>query len=609
MANKKITRNSNKTLLLYDLGGQISSISSGLTSIVGAGAQNAQLKDTSSIQNLINNNMNYKSNAIDNDSLMQDWANMQLGNNISYKDVRGGSTGSRLLNTLSAAGSGAISGASFGAAGAVIGGLAGLGSGIFGWARGDALAKQKQNSLNKQTQEANQHIVNTMIQKGLNIDKTNDLSLMANYSAFGGNLYTNVPNADTHGGEFSNGVTIINNGGTHEENPLSGVPMGIAENGEENLVEEGEVRYNDYMFSNRLFANEKLLDAVKLPTSFNNHSFADIAERINRESSERPNDPISKKGLQANMAKLQMAQEQLKQKDTMKKTGNVFAPGGPLTFDKLQASNIYQPFNDTKAPVTFPTKVGVKVDPNYLNSLNPNKDTKASAFNMDSSILRYAPAIGSGIMTLTDALGLTNKADYSNAEAIGNSANNLSTISFNPIGDKLKYNPFDRDYYINKLNANAGATRSAIRENSGGNRINAQQNLLASDYNYGQSLGNLARQAEEQNQTQLQRVAEFNRATNQFNTEGAFRAASVNKQNDELRMRAKQIEAQMRESIDAQSAQAKMANLNSFLESLGGIGQEEDSKKTIKMLLDKGVLTSPKACGGKLKTKRKGLTY
>ena len=45
----------------------------------------------------------------------------------------------------------------------------------------------------------------------------------------------------THGANFDTGLTLIGNGGTHEENPNEGVPMGMDSEGIPNLVEEDEV--------------------------------------------------------------------------------------------------------------------------------------------------------------------------------------------------------------------------------------------------------------------------------------------------------------------------------------------------------------------------------
>ena len=45
-------------------------------------------------------------------------------------------------------------------------------------------------------------------------------------------------------------VTIFEEGGSHQENPLGGIPQGVGSNGKPNLVEEGETKWNDYIFSN-----------------------------------------------------------------------------------------------------------------------------------------------------------------------------------------------------------------------------------------------------------------------------------------------------------------------------------------------------------------------
>ncbi len=47
-------------------------------------------------------------------------------------------------------------------------------------------------------------------------------------------------------------VTLFEGGGTHEQNPLGGIPQGVGSNGKPNLVEEGETKWNDYIFSNSI---------------------------------------------------------------------------------------------------------------------------------------------------------------------------------------------------------------------------------------------------------------------------------------------------------------------------------------------------------------------
>lgn len=403
----------------------------------------------------------------------------------------------------------------------------------------------------------------------------------------GGNLYTSVPNIGQHGGDFSNGVTIIGNGGTHEQNPFEGVPMGIAPDGAPNLVEQGEVKFNDYVFSNRLFATGGLLAAHNLPTTYADHSFADIAEKLSRESSERPNDPISKRGLISAMTRLQQAQEQLRAEEQNRKYakgGHLFAGGGPAGINP----DLY---DEEDNYLIVPTGSKITGNPFAYDDasyqapvVTSNGDTlpnTSSRQGRGSSWLRYAPAVGAGLGVLTDALGWTNSPDYSNADLVGSAVDNLTDIEFTPIGNYLTYRPLDRNYYINKLNAEAGAIRRAIVNQSGGNRATAIAGLLAADYNTLGRMGDLARQAEEYNMAQRERVEAFNRGTNQFNSEMGLKAAIAKQANDKLRLQARTAQAQLRDQADARSSAGRAANLTNLFDSLGDIGREGFSRNMI----------------------------
>jgi hypothetical protein len=125
------------------------------------------------------------------------------------------------------------------------------------------------------------------------------------------NLFASGGDADNT--DFSNGVTEYNEGGTHEENPNGGVPVGTDSKGTPNLVEQGEVRYKDYIYSNRLSPSKEVLDKVGLSPLYSKYSFAKCAEILSRESKERPNDPISQNGLNSLMSRLKDAQDMTKE--------------------------------------------------------------------------------------------------------------------------------------------------------------------------------------------------------------------------------------------------------------------------------------------------------
>lgn len=597
-----------------NIGGSIGNMLGAASSIVGTGVSNAQIADTSGIEGQIDAAKSYVVGANNNDALMSEWGAWSPMENVHWKDIRGGSTGQRLTGTLGAVGSGVSTGAMVGGPiGAIVGGAAGLISGVAGWIGGNRKAKKKAKRLNEQIGYANESNLLALEDRAEAIDMQNDLLTLANYAAKGGKIYIKPENRGKfteycggkvtseciakgkrssdpavrkratfaanarkwkhelggnlfddgglmhqHGGIFSNDVIIIGNGGTHEENPFEGVQIGVDSQGIPNMVEEGEVIWNDYVFSNRLKPTQEFKDKYKVK----GETFADVAKEMQKESEERPNDPISKRGLEDSMMKLQIEQEGIRMKDNRRGNKNLFDEGG----SKL-------------------------------------------------SWLRYAPVAGSALGVIGD---LFSKPDYSNANLVMEAANKAGEylpVSYTPIGNYLDYTPFDRNYYTNKLTGQAGATRRAVVNQSAGNRATAMAGLLAADYNAQGKYGDLIRQAEEFNLAQRQTVEQFNRATNQANAEMGLQASRANQAARqaaaEARLKGVTQAAALRDAEDKQRAAGRSANLTNLFDNLGGLGKESYIMDMIKnnpaLLYDwmgtyKG---AKKACGGYLTIKNK----
>lgn len=132
----------------------------------------------------------------------------------------------------------------------------------------------------------------------------------------GGPLYT-------QGGTWDTGMTYINEGGTHEENPYEGIQVGVDPNGIPNTVEEGEVIFNDYVFSNRLKLNKGQKEYFKLGKN-KEYSYADAAKKLTKEFEETPNDPISKNGRNAILQDLMMFQEEKRAKQQERRLARQF---------------------------------------------------------------------------------------------------------------------------------------------------------------------------------------------------------------------------------------------------------------------------------------------
>lgn len=911
-----------------DLSGTISGVANAAGTMFNAFSSNAQLADTSELQNEINQQQGYTVQATSNDDLLNEWSSFSPMDTVSWKDIRGLSAGQAIGNTIGAIGSGASAGAAVGGPmGAIVGGAVGLGSSIAGIFSGNKKAKKQAANLNNQINLANEKNLSSLEYRADSLDSQAGLNALANFSAEGGQIHiapskrgtftaaakkrgksvqefasqvlSNKDNYSTamvkkanfaknaskwkhaNGGTLDNNyidynqdLTFIDNGGTHEENPNEGVQMGVDSQGVPNLVEQGEVVFNDYVFSNRLSPSKELLKQFNLPESYANSSFAYIAEKLNKESSERPNDPISKNGLRDSMNKLRGAQELYKQTMDNTNNNNKFATGGGLNVPYISddsyswglgnwenyigdllrrannlsevnrlfpATNGYFPSgermfwiteNGKRLPITeseyrrrypstnnywesrksrlqqdpledaerratisriiddqmrnspeyFPNGERVRDDQKVINRRNNNSTNSRSKdywgnlqgnledilidryFPADTSFrffpeqrittpiqeenypplidplprygltdnlgkteratiqdigsrrglldpqldygfsqyptyefpveetssntksnsssgrtskentpkesntgpqsstntgssrtsitsgstntasskrtvtssnrryvpgnasmtqvqlaeapsvfrglpenginterirenieetknnqkqykqqqlsdrisdLRYAPAVGAGIGVFTDLLGLTNTPDYSGANLIKEATSNLTPVDYKPIGNYLQYRPFDRNYYATKLANQANATRANMANLSGGNRAAAMTGILAADYNAQGKLGDLYRQSEEYNQAQRERVEQFNRATNQFNSEMDLKAKMANQDQNKLRIQAALAQANLMDQANSRASVGRTANLTNLFDSLGDIGREE----------------------------------
>lgn len=415
----------------------------------------------------------------------------------------------------------------------------------------------------------------------------------------GGNLYSDIPAYQTHGGDFLNGVTVVGAGGTHEDNPYEGVPVGIAPDGQPNLVEEGEVIFNDYVFSNRLHPSDKQLKESRLPNKYKGYTFALIAEDMSKESSERPNDPISQRGLQDSLGKLALLQEQQRMKKGKKGTQQMMAFGGrkyagPWDIEGLNDHPEYKGWNPDvvdemlhEQQLIDDAKTGINPDiikaerAGTLQAPTPHKSIKSSTDTDPkqkplSTFARYAPIVGSAIGALSSVF---EKPDYTNSDLILDAANSLSRdrVSSRPINNYLTYKPLDRNYYLSKLQGQAGATRAALR-NSGSNPGQVMAGLLAADYNAQNAVGDTLMKMDMYNEQQRQAVEQFNRGTNQYNSQAAISADAQNAQlasmRDRMRLAGITSAAGMREATDTALANSKSMNLTNFFDNLGAVGQE-----------------------------------
>ena len=252
-----------------------------------------------------------------NQNLLNAWDANDLQQGLDYKFGW-----SNIADNLTASGKGAAAGMMIGGPwGALIGGIAGgllnIGSQIGGNSRAEEL-----NQLIKVT---NDNQISSFYDTAQRNQARSQREAMMNYFAEGGLL------------DSGNGITKFNVGGSHEQNPYGGIMQGIAPDGEPNMVEEGEVKYKDYIFSDRFKVTKAMLKKYNLPEKYTGLSFAKVADKLQKETEERPNDPIALSTLESNMERLQEAQEQHRSekavRDASQLLENMMAGGGKIHID------------------------------------------------------------------------------------------------------------------------------------------------------------------------------------------------------------------------------------------------------------------------------------
>jgi hypothetical protein len=114
-------------------------------------------------------------------------------------------------------------------------------------------------------------------------------------------------------------LTEFNAGGSHEENPLGGIPQGTAPDGRANLVEQGETKLNaaNYIFSDKIKVDKDIAKELNLPKNFVGKTFAEVSKNINSRNGnsrrEKGYDRIEDKARDTELETLMNAQELQKQ--------------------------------------------------------------------------------------------------------------------------------------------------------------------------------------------------------------------------------------------------------------------------------------------------------
>lgn len=473
-----------------NLGGTIGGIASVASGAINAGMQAAQI-DTSKADNAVEAANNYQVDGASLDEISNMYNTAFAKTDWSKDDFTQG-TGEQLIGMLNAGLSGAGSGASMGGIGAAIGAGVGILSSGLGWLAGDIKANKKAKEANRLGYLANVGIYNKTKNAINNAITQEENEFMRNLVAYGGPLHN-------HSGDWSNGLTFINEGGTHEENPFDGVLMGFDQEGIPNLVEEGEIIYNDYVFSNRLKPSKKQLESSGLNKKYNDLTFAKIVEDLQKASAETPLDKISKESLDDMMATMINMQEEVRMKKGLKGQNRLMANGGHI-FDGKRDIKVENLLN--KAELAEQKGNAKKANRLLNRAINVEE---GNTFDW-SSLGMYAPIVDSLGKTIYN---IAKPVDESNIIA-EDAYRELPVMELPRLTQhKVAYKPIDRNALINPV-INTGRATARDIQNIGTTGADVMNRLALNAYNTQKAVGQAYLEADAKDLANRMQNAQFN---------------------------------------------------------------------------------------------------
>lgn len=450
---------------------------------------------------------------------------------------------------------------------------------------------------------------NSIRDKESNWNQTNDAikerNKMFNIKAKGGvilplGVQPNMAMNYDDGGKL---LTEFNNGGRHETNIYGGVPQGSDSQGSPNLVEEGETKFNDYIFSDRLMLDKDTVAEHNLPKSMEGKTFAEASKKLNKLYKERPNDFITKSTAKDYLTRLTAANDKARAIDessnTMAYGGNMYDGGNYLNIDRSQDvsyaplayrgenAKLWSALENKKYDNTTPflglsQKLESKKLLNNAKSLTSNIKEKPSFFR-DSKNLRYAP-IAFDALASTGLFGKTPTPSTISPTLI----QNQGMLSPQAIDEMQTRKAVDEAYQtgVSGLAESAGGSGSALRAGLSG---------LTSDYMSG--IGKSFVDVNRANIAQKQAADQFN-----LQTQG-----NVASQNAQLINQSNLYNNQLLNAKDQADYENRMSYLGKAAEGVGDIGYESRLGEILPKIYgydQYGNYTAKlKKCGGRLRLK------
>lgn len=456
------------------------------------------------------------------------------------------------------------------------------------------------------------------------LGQTNLLNRFYHSGEGGGNLHT-------HGATFDNGMTYFNVGGTHGQNPYGGILQGFnEEDGEPNLVEQGETKWNDYIFSNRYKAGGSLLKKYILPEEYTGMTFADISKKLSEPLEDTPGSVIEQNTTNAMLSRLMSAQEEKRAKDEenkamreFKKGGHMFPGGGIpnyLTRKDIEdqvLENVYRDRTVDLVPELKPISIN-RLDP-YSTEYRSGKDVYGSNYfigpvteddwisqhplqeeNNDYRFNpRYLTLLDNFASLLGDKLGITNQPDYGRSRMYRDAAlNNIKNADITvPNLQEVTPNEIPIASLLNSYRSQYAGNAARLMDATNSNTTAALANLNANNMQYDKALGDLYINALMQENQDEVRATELNNSgrlniAQLLQNNAQFNAQQGNNRYNGLKDYINDLSMQ-----DALSSAAQQDTADTFRQSMQNYLMELEDKNVLAQLIASGALRYDKKTG------------
>lgn len=438
-------------------------------------------------------------------------------------------------------------------------------------------ARKMTNKLNYNRAVSNFQALNNYANAGNILEQNNDFNALRNTFKDGGFM-------NTKGTSFPTGISFINEGGKHSENPNGGIQVGIGDNGLPNYAEEGEALMGNFVFSDSLKVPNDLIKKYKLKKG---STYAEGIKKISKYNDELANDPIYNRSLEKPINDLVNAQVKAninKQMKNNKYIGkNILTNGTPDSF----LSTLLPP-PEINYIMSYTT-----TSPAKTASTTSTAKTTSTTSLMPKTLLenlRYTPVVASGALALSDLFGITNKPNYSYSNNLYNIGRSIKANKlFAPTSATyLNFKPNDINYAANIQRAANNAVRRSINNQIGGDRTLGISALLQNNKNYNTALSEALLKSIIANNAEEKAVIDYNTKQREANIVRAMEAAKANITTDLAVQKEKATlydkAAQAAYTAKTLSDTNRATNLNNFLASLQKIGESEFNMRRVNNL-------------------------